>query len=238
MKDVKEQHSSLRTGEPDVVQHRIEVRRRARYFTLGQPSLAIRELWIVCHGYGQLAQRFLRGFTALDDGSRLVVAPEALNRFYLPDASGSMFHQQAKVGATWMTREDRLAEIDDYVDYLDAVHRDVVRELGRTVSLNVLGFSQGTATVTRWLARGESRAEHLVLWGGTLPDEVDLAAAQAAGKWARLSMVVGLRDEFATPELIESQEQRLRGAGVRHELVRFDGGHAMDADTLRRLATR
>lgn len=219
-------------------EHRLEVRRRARYFTLGSPGPRVRELWMVCHGYGQLARRFLRGVAELDDGRRLVVAPEALNRFYLPDAGGAIHHQNAKVGATWMTREDRLAEIDDYVEYLDAVHHDVRRQLDATVSLNVLGFSQGTATATRWLARGDARADHLVLWAGTLPDEVDVAAARAAGRWSRLTMVIGRQDEFATASVVEAQETRLRTAGVPFELVRFDGGHAIDGETLRTVAAR
>jgi predicted esterase len=237
VKEVNEEPSRSRLIDSPAIEHRIEVRRRARYFTLGGPGPAIRELWIVCHGYGQLAHRFLRNFAVLDDGSRIVAAPEALNRFYLPDASGSMFHQHAKVGATWMTREDRLAEIDDYVEYLDAVNRDIVHQLGRAVPLHVVGFSQATATVMRWIAHGEARAEHLVLWAGTVPDEIDVAAVQAAGKWKRLSVVVGLRDEFATAEVVAAQEERLRTGGIRHELIRFDGGHAMHPETLLRLAT-
>jgi predicted esterase len=225
-------------AEFEAQEHRLAVRRRARYFTLGRPGPRIRELWIVCHGYGQLARRFLRSMSPLDDGRRLVVAPEALNRFYLPDPSGSMLHQNAKVGATWMTREDRLAEIEDYVEYLDAVHRDAVRQLDAAVALHVLGFSQGTATATRWLARGETRADRLVLWAGPLPDEVDLAAAQAGRRWRRVTFVVGLQDEFATAAVVATQETRLREAGIPFELLRFEGGHAIDGETLRRVAGR
>jgi len=66
-----------------VQEHRITVSRSARYFTLGRPD---REVWFVLHGYGQLAARFLRHFEPLDDGTRLMVAPEALSRFYLGEA--------------------------------------------------------------------------------------------------------------------------------------------------------
>ena len=97
-------------------EHRITVSRAARYFTLGRLE---REVWFVLHGYGQLAGRFLRHFDPIDDGSRLVVAPEGLSRFYVSENSAE------RVGATWMTKEDRLAEIDDYVRYLDAVYAAV-----------------------------------------------------------------------------------------------------------------
>ena len=44
----------------------------------------------------------------LDDGSRLIVAPEALSRFYLGEVSQRPASER-RVGASWMTREDRPA---------------------------------------------------------------------------------------------------------------------------------
>ncbi len=66
-----------------ITPHSLVVPRTARYYTLGPTHGFPRELWFVCHGYGQLAERFLRQFAPLDDGTRLIVAPEALSRFYL-----------------------------------------------------------------------------------------------------------------------------------------------------------
>ena len=133
----------------------IRVTRSARYFTLGDAAASTTELWLVTHGYGQLAGEFLRAFTVLDDGSRLIVAPEALNRFYVVPVA----HTQAAdrpVGATWMTREDRENEIADYVDFLDAVYRESA--LG-AAHVTALGFSQGVATACRWAAMGNSRVD-------------------------------------------------------------------------------
>src|SRR2546425_7420836 len=90
-------------------EHHLPVTRTARYFTLGESSPGVGEVWFVCHGYGQLAGRFLRHFEPLADGTRLVVAPEALSRFYLEDTTVPA--KERKVGATWMTRENRLSEI-------------------------------------------------------------------------------------------------------------------------------
>ena len=64
---------------PEPVDHRIErfmTRRTGRCAACGPTDPAtVRELWVVLHGYGQLASRFLAGFGTLDDGSRLIVAP-------------------------------------------------------------------------------------------------------------------------------------------------------------------
>src|SRR2546422_2866054 len=46
--------------------------------------------------------------------------------------------------SSWMTREDRLAEIEDYVRYLDAVYAEVFGSLDRAgVTVHALGYSQG-----------------------------------------------------------------------------------------------
>ncbi|MEJ2217163.1 MAG: hypothetical protein P8099_11165 [Gemmatimonadota bacterium] len=103
-----------------MIERHITVSRVARYYTLGPPAIDAAEVWFVLHGYRQLAGRFLRRFEALDDGTRRIVAPEGLSRFYVDDDSGP-HGPGSRVGASWMTREDREREIDDYVAYLDAV---------------------------------------------------------------------------------------------------------------------
>ena len=57
----------------------IEVPRTARYYMLGDGHRG-GDLWVVLHGFGQLAGDFIEYFVELNDGSRTVVAPEALNR--------------------------------------------------------------------------------------------------------------------------------------------------------------
>ena len=220
-------------------EHHTRVQRTARFYLLGAEDHHVREVWFVLHGYGQLAQRFLRHFTPLDDGSRLVVAPEALNRFYLVAPSKTPAAERP-VGATWMTREDREGEIADYVDYLDTLAAEVIERLPadtrRRARIHVLGFSQGTATAARWVARGAIDAHQLILWGGTLPPEIDLSSGPQALRGVPLTLVAGLSDGFATPELVAEQESRLREHAVPFELRRFDGGHVIDHGALMSLA--
>src|SRR5437660_2587937 len=163
-------HSAFRTGEGLMHEHHIGVSRTARYFTLGEKPQGVAEVWFACHGYGQLAARFLEKLRVLDDGRRYLVAPEGLSRFYLSESPA-----ERRVGASWMTREDRLAEIDDYVPYLDAVSADVFRSLDRArVTVHALGYSQGAATASRWVAMGKAKIDRLTLWGGEFPPDLDL----------------------------------------------------------------
>src|SRR6059036_1903032 len=192
-------------------EHHIGVKRTARYFSLGGSSREVGEVWFVCHGYGQLAARFLEKLRVLDDGRRYLVAPEGLSRFYLSESPA-----ERRVGACWMTREDRLAEIDDYVQYLDAVYAAIFARVDRgAVTVHALGYSQGAATVSRWAATGTARVDRVVLWGGELPPDLDLSKGPAAGRLraGRLTFVYGRSDEFITPKVVETTQQRLREHG-------------------------
>ena len=203
-------------------EHILKTSRTARYFTLGTPERAP-DLWFVCHGYGQLAARFLERFRPLEVEQRCLIAPEGLSRFYLSENPA-----ERRVGASWMTREDRLHEIEDYIRYLDTVYAAVAP---KTAKVTALGFSQGTATVCRWAAFGSSRIDRLILWGGEVPPDLDLTRL----KVPKLVLVYGTRDEFFTPKVVAVNEARLRENGISYELLAFDGGHTLDADTLGRL---
>ena len=226
----------MRDAEPAITEHHLTVRRTARYCTLGDGAAGVGDVWIVCHGFGQLARPFLEEFRVIARPGRLIVAPEALNRFYL-NREGGRAGASARVGATWMTREDRLAEIDDYVRYLDDVHRDVVGATANGGHLTALGFSQGTATVARWLAHGAARIDRVILWAGLLPPELDPAsAARTRLVSVDLHLVHGTRDEMVDADQLSAQREALERAGVRVSVVEFEGGHRLDSGVLERIA--
>lgn len=210
-------------------EHRLTVPRSARYYSLGGGG-AVEEVWVVLHGFGQLAARFISSFAPAASASRLVVAPEALSRYYTD-------HTSRKVGATWMTSEDRLAEIGDYVQYLDLViDRLLARPGGPPRRLEVHGFSQGAATASRWASMGRHQAARLVLWGGGVPPDLDLGRYGARLNAADLTIVIGDGDEFISEEAVQDQVTRLEEAGIAHRLIRFRGGHTIPQPVLAALA--
>lgn len=210
----------------------LAVARTARYYTLGEHESQLRQVWFVCHGYGQLGCYFLKHFECVDDGSRLIVAAEGFSRFYLQGFDG-------RIGASWMTREDRLNEIHDYVDYLDAIYDEIFDTVNRAeVEVVGLGFSQGTATVCRWLDQGQASADRLILWAGLLPLEIDLSASKSVFRDLTVSLVVGKQDEYANPAIIAEQEAILSANDISFERIDFDGGHALDPEVLNRLASK
>ncbi len=213
-------------------EHRLVTTRRARYFTIGGGAQPLAESWIVLHGLGQLASVFITYFQSIATPARLVVAPEALNRSYIMPAGGGRT-KDAKVGATWMTREDRENEIADYVDYLDNVWRETSQGAARVTAL---GFSQGVATAARWIAMGKSRIDRFVAWAGQIPPDVDPSAFAKLG--GGLTMVSGTTDDLASWIAEGDHAERLAAVGITPRVLTFDGGHRMDRLTLEAIASR
>jgi len=216
------------SSEPQL--HTLQVARTARVATLGTPETAA-SWWVVLHGYGQLAADFVQAFTPLVGPDRCVVAPEGLSRFYV-DAMDE--HEQ--VGASWMTREARVAEIRDYVRALDATV-DHLSADGPAPSLHVLGFSQGAATASRWALRGDRAVDRLVLWGGAPAHDLDLSEHAAALRALDLTLVVGTEDPYVNDARRAAVRRRLRAHDIPVTVHTFDGGHRIDPAPLRTLVS-
>ena len=207
--------------------HHLRVQRTARYYTLGGASPERRSIWFVLHGYGQLAGEFVRYFNDIASDDSLIVAPEALNRFYLIQAD-KVPARDRPVGATWMTREDRASDIADYVEYLDVLYDDVVGASATpSLAINVIGFSQGAATATRWITHTNRRLDRLVLWGGLLPPETEVTPGQSLRR-SRLTLVAGSRDQYVMPPAFAAERARLDAARLPYDVIQFDGGHAIN----------
>ncbi len=204
--------------------HDVEVPRTARVAVLGHPPGA--ETWLALHGYGQLAGRFLASFAGAERPGRAIVAPEALSRFYTS-------REPSRVGATWMTREARETEITDYLRYLDLV---VDRFAPPAGAIQVHGFSQGTATATRWLEHTARHVDRIVLWGGGIAPEVDLAAVRERRPGLEWHICIGDEDEFITEEAVAAESSRLEEAGIAFMLHRHPGGHRIDPAMLTELS--
>lgn len=216
----------------------LRIQRTALYCTLGgagRDASGVRSVWYVLHGYRQLAERFITRFGSLASPQRLIVAPEALNRFYLDDGDGTTAHgPDSPVGATWMTRHDRATEIEDYVAYLDELDRSL--GLGEEVRRIVLGFSQGAATGARWAVFGRRRLDRLVLWGGLLPHDLPVEDHVARLRTLTPTIVCGDRDPALSPQRAQAEVERLAVHGIEARVLSHPGGHAIDADTVARLA--
>jgi predicted esterase len=212
------------------VEKRITLQRTARYFLSNEPSSVSTNLCFVLHGYGQLPQFFLRKFSQLARPDILFVAPEGLHRFYLRGSQG-------RVGASWMTKEDRLQDIADYVLALDKIAAEVQQKQSfKKVAL--LGFSQGVATACRWVASGEQRFQHLINWAGAFPPDLDFKAAHHLMKQLPVDILVGDEDEFISPAAHQEHLQHLDTIGLNYRSTVFQGKHDVYHSPLAELMQR
>ena len=203
-------------------EHSILTQRTGRFYAMGSKSDSA-AVWVVLHGYGQLAEPFIQDFSSVASDTRLIVAPEALSRFYLRAGQGS-------IGANWMTSEDRENEINDYVTYLDTVTKSVVKHSSQSVY--VLGFSQGSATACRWFERSELDLKGILVWGGGIPPDLDTASFCKRLNDEPLRFVVGDSDPFMPQNRFEAEVKSLEEAQVSVATRTFSGKHGIDPDVL------
>lgn len=207
----------------------VEVPKTARYFSLNCVQAKTKNIWIVFHGYGQLAEYFIKHFEILNADENFVIAVEGLSRFYVGGLSG-------RVGASWMTKEDREEEIRDQSNYINAVLKDAgVNPSADSYHFNVLGFSQGTATAVRWFTNNGIRPSQLVLWAGSFPHDVDANLHQAIFKNLPAHFVYGNKDQFLKDVNMDEKMDELRKKGLNLRVWPFEGKHVMDSPTLAKI---
>lgn len=205
-----------------MISRKITVPKTARYFISTEPSAKVNEVVFVCHGYAQLANEFLSGFESLFSEHRLFVAPEGLHRFYHRGGTD-------KVVASWMTKEDRLDDIADYVQWLDQAAADVLMQCPPDTKISVLGFSQGAATVSRWASFGMTEIDHLILWCGFFPP--DLPPGNKV-RCKSLTVVTASNDKYVDAASEEKNLTAIQAMFATYKHVRFAGGHEIHTGTL------
>lgn len=208
-----------------IKENHIIVNRTARYYTFGQLNEQTKHVLFVVHGYRQMAENFLKDFEPIVSNNIFIIAPEAMNRFYTNDQTG-------KVGATWMTKADRLNEIKDYINYLDDLYENF--ELSKfNGTITVLGFSQGASTITRWINTTQNHIDNVIVYAGEVAPELLPLHTNSGLKRTKNYYICGTNDEFFTPEL------RNKVAHLYTELnfteIEFDGGHVLNTAVLKTL---
>ncbi|MEN8928912.1 MAG: hypothetical protein ABF242_08980 [Flavobacteriales bacterium] len=202
---------------------KIKTPRTARLYVTHEITENTEEVIIACHGYAQLGKYFIKKFDKISSVKRSVVAPEALNKFYWNGMSG-------RVVASWMTKEDRESEIEDYIHYLNQVYK-LIKDKNPKARIIAFGFSQGSSTISRWLAQKNHKieCERLILWSGSFPmDVID----EPVFKTISFQYLFGNKDEYYSQEKIQSLQSTLKERGINPKFIEFEGGHKIYEEVL------
>jgi len=168
------------------------------YTTLNTLTNKTKNVWFVCHGIGYLSRYFLKYFDALNNEENYIIAPQAQSKYYL----GSQYRH---VGASWLTKENTIKEIDNVMRYFDAVLE--AEKIPSTVNFIVLGYSQGVSVVARYVAKRKLRCNQLVLLSGGIPKELSKGDFKFLDGKTKISLIYGNQDEYLTKELMVSEEK-------------------------------
>ena len=207
-------------------EHFIKIDRTVRYYTVGTASKNVKHLWICLHGYGQLGKYFIRSFSHLENENRLIVAPEAPNRFYLNGTGG-------RVGATWMTKDERLRDIDDYCTYLNKLCAEIKQELSEEVSVHIFGFSQGVATAYRWANNYVGHGlKSLTGWAGTFPPDIDYRLNKEKFNALNIKAYFASNDQYISHDNADDLMKQLADLEIDVTRIDFEGEHKLYAGPL------
>lgn len=206
--------------------HRIPVPRTAHIYTIGEIGKHIKKVWIATHGYGQLASSFIHRFDPIADEETLIIAPEGLSRFYWGKFTG-------KVVSSWMTSGDRLDEIADFSNYMQMVYDQFIPQLNEHVTINLLGFSQGCATQVRWILREFPHFHNLVMWSGSIPEDIEYHEQKNYWNSKKLYFAYGTQDPLLNEKRLEWCFQTIEEKKLSVENFIFDGKHEVDKIALK-----
>jgi predicted esterase len=199
----------------------ISTTKTARYFTLGELTANTKEIWIVLHGYAQLASDFIKPFETIASEARFIIAPEGLNKFYAKGFGG-------KPAATWMTSEMREEEISDYINYLNVLCESVGVQ-NHPAKIVLLGFSQGVATASRWMHQTTIPISRFIIYSGEIALELQSPISPALLN-TPLVYVTGTNDRLISAEKLASVKEFM--AHLNATLIEFDGGHEIKEDII------
>ena len=210
----------------------INVTKRARYFQIGEANSSTKKVWMVFHGYAMLSEFFIKKFEILNDGETLIIAPEALNRFYITE-------DFSRVGASWMTKLERENDIIENNQYIESLFQKVAKDIGHSnFQLNVLGFSQGSATACRWIFSSNNKANNFIVWAGDIPK--DSLTEENRSKWNSLNifLVFGTKDPLITTDLSLKFQKRISEYKLNFDLVEYDGDHRIFPKILKEVSEK
>lgn len=134
-----------------------------------------------------------------------------------------------------MTSDGRQSEIDDYLAYMRTIR---ARIIGDQAAVVLFGFSQGTATVSRWVAYDAVQPTALVLWAGAMANDLTEEGLARVRRVPVRLMVAGDNDEYLDEERIAAEIRRTDELDIKFDVVRFSGGHAIIDDILRDVVGR
>ena len=162
----------------------------------------------------------------LDPSEHFVICPEALNSFY--------WHDNNEPVACWMTKRHRYEEITAFVSFLDKLYDRYCKHVNQNVQIHLLGFSQGCATLWRWIHASKPRFNTLTNWAGWIPEDISYLHLEDYLKGQSIYLHYGDSDKFITQEQVKSLQKLIDENRLTVASSIFKGKHHMPNEEIER----
>lgn len=206
----------------------LDINFKAPYYKVGSMGQRTKTIWVIYHGYGQLAEEFAESFSSIDPEKNVLIFPQGLSKFYLKGVD-------KQIGSNWMTAHDRELDISNYLGYLDQLYTHEIKPYIKDAKLYVLGFSQGGHTASRWIQHAKVRYHKLILWGSSLVHEINTTHVKESFSSGENITIVGDQDRFVSQERLAKLENRYAKIGFKHKLIEYQGGHDIYPEILKKI---
>lgn len=186
-----------------------------------------KNVWFVCHGIGYLSRYFLKYFDELNSDENYIIAPQAQSKYYLNS-------KYRHVGASWLTKENTLKEIENVMCYFDAVIE--AEKIPKNLNLIVLGYSQGVSVVARYISKRKLSCDQIIFMSGRIPKELNHEDFEFLNSDVKVVFIYGTEDEFITDEILDEEKMQFHKL-FEHQgsILSFDGKHEIKKEVINNL---
>lgn len=198
------------------------------YSTLNSLSKTTKNVWFVCHGMGYLSRYFLKYFADLNPEENYIIAPQAQSKYYI---SPRLKH----IGASWLTKENTIAETENVMRYFDAVLKS--ENISNNLNLIMLGYSQGVSVALRYIAKRQLNCAQIVMMSGGIPKELTSSDFEFLDPKTKVSLIYGTMDAYLDEDRLTIEKNRafeLFGH-CDFQIIPFEGKHEVNKSILNKM---
>ena len=192
------------------------------YTTLNSLTSKTKNVIFACHGMGYLSRYFLKYFKGVNSDDNYIIIPQAQSKYYI---APKMKH----VGASWLTKENTLKEMENIISYFDSV---LSNEKIENLNFIFLGYSQGVSVAMRYLAKRKIIVSKLILMSGGIPKELTPKDFKYLKNKAVIYYVYGDKDEYITEDFLNSEKKRFEDLFSNINYIEFDGNHEVKSEII------
>jgi len=96
------------------------------------------------------------------------------------------------------------------------------------VKINILGFSQGAATASRWICDNKITIDNFILWCGVFPNDMNFEIISNVKTY----FLYGDDDKYVTKDRVTKQQELINNSKLNIKTIVFKGKHEIPGNVL------